>query len=138
MVQSPNISVTSSVRASSVIVVSISMAREQPETLGDHTRFRREAQEVFDGQAEQLPLEPVKALQHGLRRSVHPSLVHFHGLEPAQQRGVMRREAAVMIRHRVISRVYAQAAPVCHPASDGRLARAAPAADPVDVPQPCA
>lgn len=112
-------------------------ARQQPETLGDHSRFRREVQEVFDDQAGQLPLEPVKALKHGLRRSVHPSLVHVHSLEPAQQRDVLRREAAVMVRHRVVSRVHTQAVPVCHPASDGRLARTAPATDPVDMPEPC-
>ena len=43
-------------------------ARQQPEAFGDHTRFCREAQKVLGDQAEQLPLEPAKALQHGLRR----------------------------------------------------------------------
>ena len=72
-------------------------ARQQPEALGDHTRFRRETQEVVDDQTEQLPLEPVKALQHGLRGSAYDTgklAADIRGL--IQERGA---KSALLVGH---------------------------------------
>src|SRR6185437_5366601 len=65
-----------------------------------------------------------------------PPLVHVHGPERRQERAVLLRQPAAVVRHHGVGRVPAQAALVRQSASDGGLARAAPAADPVDVPQP--
>lgn len=100
--------------------------------------MRRKAQEVIDDQVEALALEPVEGLQHRLRGSVYPSFVHVHGREVAEEGAVRRGGAAGVIGHRVVGRVEMQAKASCQAAGDGGLARAAPAADPVDVPEPFA
>jgi hypothetical protein len=110
-------------------------AWQQPEALDDYTRFPGEAEEVFDDQAEALALKPVERLKHGLRRSVHPSLVHIHSRELAQERGVLRRAPAGMVRHHVVGRVETQPVPSRNATGDGRLASTTPATDPVDVPE---
>jgi hypothetical protein len=111
--------------------------RQHSEALRDHAGSRRQAQHVFDDQAECLAPEPREGVEHGLWRPVHPALVHVHGLEPAQVRGVFRRAAAGVIRHHLVGRVHVQAVLGRDALSDGRLARAAAATDPVDVLQPC-
>ena len=69
--------------------------RQQPEALDDDARLLRQAEEIFDDQAEALAPKPVERLQHGLRRPVHPSLVHVHGQElgagAGASSGVLRR-----------------------------------------------
>ena len=83
----------------------LDQVRQQSEALDDHTGACRQAQQVFDDQAEALALEPVEALQHGLRRPLHPALIHVHGLEPAQVRRLFRPGTASVIRHHLVGRV---------------------------------
>src|SRR5271157_2878588 len=108
-------------------------AWQQSETLDDHAGFLREAEEVFDDQVEALALEPMERLEHGFRGSVDPALVHVHGNELAQQQRVSGRAPAGVIRHHVVGGVEMQTVLSCYATSSGRLARSAPAADPVDV-----
>ena len=61
---------------------------QEPEPFYNDTGLTWEAEEVFDDQIEALALKPVECLEHGFRRSIHPSLVHIHGHEPVQQRAV--------------------------------------------------
>ena len=109
-------------------------AGQQPEALGDHPRG--EPEQVLHDQPEALPAEPAERLEHGLRRSADPPLVHVHGRELGHERAVRGGAAAAVIRHHVVGRVQAQAVPGREPPGDGRLARPAPAADPADVAEP--
>jgi hypothetical protein len=95
--------------------------------------YKNLLQEVFDDQAGQLPLEPVKALKHGLRRSVHPSLVHVHRHELMQKRAGLRSAPLGMIRHHVVSGVILEAVLSRNAPRDRRFARTASATNPVDV-----
>ncbi len=112
--------------------------RQQTEALGDHGRLRREAQEVLDDQAKALAPEPMERLKHLLRGPAHPALVHVHGRELAEKRTVRGIPPACMIGHHVIGRIKTQSVPGRQAAGDGGLARTAPAADPVDMPEPFA
>jgi len=115
----------------------LDQVRQQTEALRDHAIVHRQAQQVLDDQAEALAPEPVEGLEHRLRRPVHPALVHGHGLEAAQVRGVFRQHAASVVRHHVVGRVHMQAMLSRDAPGDGRFAGAAAAANPVDVLQPC-
>ena len=75
----------------------------------------------------------MEGLEHRVRGAVHPSLIHVHGHEPVQQRGVLARAPAGVIRHHVVGRVQTQPVLSRYAMSDRRFARTAPAADPVDV-----
>jgi SAM-dependent methyltransferase len=112
-------------------------AWQQPEALDDHAPFPRETEEVFDDQAKALAPKPVERLQHGLRGSVQPSLVHVHGRELGQERAVLGCAPAGVIRHHIVGRIQMQAMPSRYATSGGRLARTAPATDPVDMPELC-
>ena len=111
------------------------MARQQAEALGDHAGLPREALEIFDDQVKALAPEPVERVQHGLGGPVHPSLVHVHGRELAQERAVLSRAPPGMVRHQVVGRIEMKPVPGRHATGDGRLAGTAPATDPVDVPE---
>jgi hypothetical protein len=78
---------------------------QQSEALGDHTRFLRQAKDVFDDHAEALSPEPVECLKHGFRGSVYPSLVHVHRDELMQKWAALRRAPPGVIRHHVVGRV---------------------------------
>ena len=111
----------------------LDQAWQQSEPLYDDTGLTWEAEEVFDDHVEALALKPVECLEQSFRGSVHPSLIHVHGHEPVQQRGVFVCAPAGVIRHHVVGRVDTQTVLSRYAASDGRFACTAPAADPVDV-----
>ena len=94
------------------------------------------AEQVLHDQPEAFPAEPAECLEHGLGRPADPPLVHVHGRERGHERAVRGGAAAAVIRHHVVGRVQAQAVPGRQPPGDGRLARPAPAADPVDAAEP--
>jgi hypothetical protein len=75
----------------------------------------------------------VESLEHLFRASVHPSLIHVHGLKPVQQRRVFVCAPAGVIRHHVVGRVNTQTVVSPDTTSDGRFACTAPTADPIDV-----
>ena len=83
-------------------------AWQQSEPLCDDTGLTRQAEEIFDNPVEGLALKPGECLEQSFRWSVHPSLIHFHGHEPVQQRGVFLCAPAGVIRHHVVGRVYMQ------------------------------
>lgn len=112
--------------------------RQQPKAFRDHRRVRRESEEVLDDQIEALAPEPVEGVEHRFGRSIHPSFVHVHGDELGERWTVFGPDPAAVVLHRVIGRIELQTVLGGQPASDGRLPRTAPAADPVDVPQPLA
>ncbi len=58
---------------------------QKSEALGDYTRFRGQAKDVFDDHAETFSAELVERLKHDFRGSVRPSLVHVHCHEPMQK-----------------------------------------------------
>jgi hypothetical protein len=60
-------------------------AWQQPETLGDHRGLRREAQEVFDDQAEPLAPEPVEGIKHG--PGISDSVHHIYLADGAERIG---------------------------------------------------
>ena len=107
--------------------------RQQSEPFDDDGRLAREAENVFDDQIEALTPKPVERLEHRLRQSFKPPLVHVHDHELMQQRTVFGRAAASVIRHHVVSGVDTQAVLICQATRNSGLAGAAPAADPVDV-----
>jgi hypothetical protein len=111
-------------------------AWQQPEAFNDHTRFSWEAQQIFDDQVEALAPKPVEGLQHGLRGSVRPTLVHVHCRELGQLWTVVGCAAPGVIGHHIVGRIDMQTVPSGYAACDGRLACSGPAADPVDVLQP--
>jgi hypothetical protein len=78
---------------------------QEPEALGDHTRFLGQAKDVFDDHAEALSPEPVECLKHVFRGSVHPSLVHVHRYELMQKWAAIRCAPLGVIRHHVVGRV---------------------------------
>ena len=108
-------------------------AWQQSEPLYDDAGLTWEAEQVFDDHVEALALKPVECFEQSFRGSVHPSLIHLHGHEHVQQRGVFVCAPAGVIRHHVVARVNTQAVLSGYATSDGRFARTAPAADPVDV-----
>ena len=86
-------------------------ARQESEPLDDDTGLTWEGEEVFDDHVEPLALKPRESLEHRPRASVHPSLIHVHGHEPVQQRGVRVRAPAGVIRHRIVGRIEMQPVP---------------------------
>ena len=95
--------------------------------------FACNTKKVFDDQAEALTAEPVKRLEHLLRRSINPSLVHVHRHELVQQRTVVAGAAARVIRHHVVRRVHTQAMFGGEATRDGGFTCCAGTADPVNV-----
>lgn len=100
---------------------------------GDDSGLALEGEEVFDDQIEALALKPVECLEQSFRGSVQPSLIHVHGHEPVQQRGVFGCAPAGVIHHHFVGRVNRQTVLSRYATSDGRFACTAPAADPVDL-----
>ena len=108
-------------------------AWQQSEPIYDDAGLTWEAEEVFDDQTEALAMKPVERLEHRVRGSVHPSLIHVHGQKRVEQRGVFVCAPAGVIGHHVVGRVKTQTVLSREATGDGRFAGAAPAADPVDV-----
>src|SRR5688572_7625382 len=106
---------------------------QESKSLDDHSAFTWEAQNVFDDQTEALTAKPVKRLQHRPRRSIKPTLVHVHRHELVQQRTVVAGTPARVISHRFGGRVKACRMQSGYAAGDGRFARTASTADPIDV-----
>lgn len=108
-------------------------AGQQPETLDDDTGLAGKSEEIFGDQAEALALKPGESLKHRFRRSLDPALVHVHGHEPVQQRGVCGRRPMGVIRHHGVGRVDTQTVLSGNAPSDGGFACTASAAEPMDV-----
>src|SRR5262245_58580555 len=94
--------------------------RQYSETLHDHSKISRDAEEIFDDHIEALATKPWEGFKHRRRRSVHPSVVHVHGNKSVQKWAIFRLASAVVIRHRVIRRVQMQALLVRDSTSNGR------------------
>lgn len=109
--------------------------RQDPKALNDYSTASGELEEILDDHIEALAPKPMEGLKHCRRRSAKPSVVHIHGNKLVQKWQVFRLASAGVPGHHVIGSVQMQAILICYSASNGRLSRAASAADPIHMAQ---
>ena len=109
--------------------------RQQPESLSEDHRVVRQRDEILDDRLERLAVKSPERVEHGLRRSVHPTVIHGHGDEVAEEwvaREITLLDVAGDRRIRVVQK---QPVPRREIRGDRRLPTTAPTAEPADVPE---